>query len=447
VENNTDLAKKYFLLGDNKFEKGLFNESCEYFERSLDHFPNRLSTLSKLLICKVKLKKFEESEKIINQINSIDSNYVYGKYAKALYYADTFDFYKSKLELLPIINSKNETKEFLSTFNNCLGRALFNLDDYEGAIEKYLKAIELNPKNYNAYNNLGHAYLSRNNYFEGWKYYEYRLKKNNIDHKKYPQKIEDIRNKQILINHEQGLGDTIQFISIVPELLKFKCKIDFLIPEVLKNLFKIKDVNFINTIDNTKYYDYEINLMSLPYYLNINLKEPPTNEIINPNIFIDRSKMIDKNNFNIGIAWSGNQNYEYDKIRSTNLKNLENILNIQNKYPVKFFCLQKDIKKKDLKYFENSNIKYLGNLKFYDLAKEIVDLDLVVSTCTSILHLAAALKQKTYGLIGYKADWRWLQDQKKYNWYKSLEIFRLKKNEKWEEISKTVANNIVKLIK
>ena len=233
----------------------------------------------------------------------------------------------------------------------------------------------------------------------------------------------------------------------MPELIKFNCKIDFLIPEVLNNLFKIKNVNFINKIDRSKYYEYEINLMSIPYYLNINLKQPPLNEVINPDIFVERSNVIDKNKFNIGIAWSGNQNYEYDKIRSTNLKSLEKIISIQSKFPVKFFCLQKDIKEKDIKYFQNSNIEYLGNLKFYDLAKEIVDLDLVVSTCTSILHLASALKQKTYGLIGYKADWRWLQDQKKCKWYKSLEIFRLKKNEKWEEISKTVANNIVKLIK
>ena len=109
--------------------------------------------------------------------------------------------------------------------------------------------------------------------------------------------------------------------------------------------------------------------------------------------------------------------------------------------------MQKDIRKNDREYFEANNIEYLGNLKFYDLAKEVVDLDLVISTCTSILHLASSLKQKTYGLIGYKADWRWLQDQKKSSWYESLEIFRLKKNQKWEEILDTVSNNIVKLIK
>ena len=447
MENNIDLAKKFFLLGDSKFDKGLFEESSEYFQKSLNYLPNRLSTLSKLLICKIKLKKNEECINIIDQINSINPDYVYGKYAKSLFYADNFEFEKSKNELLPIINSENQTKEFLSTFNNCLGTALYNLDNYDFAVLSYLKAIKLNPMNYSAYNNLGNAYLSRNKYKQGWKYYEYRLKKDNVGHKKYPEKIIDIKDKQILLRHEQGLGDTIQFINLVPSLKKLNCKIDFLIPSVLNNLFQITGVNFINEIDQNKTYDYEINLMSLPYYLDVNLKQPPLDNVINPSIFSERSKIVDKNFFKIGIAWSGNQNYEYDRIRSIKLKTFNKILSIKNEYPVKFYCLQKDIRKNDREFFEANNIEYLGNLKFYDLAKEVVDLDLVISTCTSILHLASSLKQKTYGLIGYKADWRWLQDQKKSSWYESLEIFRLKKNQKWEEILDTVSNNIVRLIK
>ena len=49
---------------------------------------------------------------------------------------------------------------------------------------------ELNPNNYSANVNLGTVYLSKNNFKDGWKYYEHRLKKNNLDHKKY--KIEFI---------------------------------------------------------------------------------------------------------------------------------------------------------------------------------------------------------------------------------------------------------------
>jgi len=447
VEKNIDLAKKFFISGDNKFEAGLFNEASEDFQKSLNYFPNRVSTLSKLLICKIQLKKYEECEKIIDIINSLDPDYVYGKYAKALYFADIFEFDKSRLELQPIINTKNESNEFLSTFNNCLGTALYNLDDYDTAVLCFLKAIELNPKNYIAYNNLGNTYLSRNNYKDGWRYYEYRLKKDNIDHSQYPKQISEIKGKQILLRHEQGLGDTIQFINLVPELIKFDCKIDFLIPDVLNDLFYIKGVNFINNVDTNKIYDYVINFMSLPYYLNTSLNTPPNNNTINPKIFLNKPKSVNKTFFKIGLAWSGNENYKFDRIRSIELRSLRKILETQYNQPVQFYCLQKDIRKNDRDFFDNSNIEYLGNLKFYELSKQIIDLDLVISTCTSILHLSASLKTKTYGLIGYKADWRWLQDQKKSKWYDSLEIFRLKKNQKWEEISETLASNIVNLIK
>ena len=88
----------------------------------------------------------------------------------------------------------------------------------------------------------------------------------------------------------------------------------------------------------------------------------------------------------------------------------------------------------------------LGNLGFYNLAKEILNLDLVISSDTSILHLSSSIGIKTYGLLGYRADWRWLDHDKSYSWYKSLEIFKLKKNQNWEDLSNTIVDNITKLI-
>ena len=91
-------------------------------------------------------------------------------------------------------------------------------------------------------------------------------------------------------------------------------------------------------------------------------------------------------------------------------------------------------------------MKNLGNLDFYDLAKEILNLNLVISSDTSILHLSSSIGIKTYGLLGYRADWRWLDDDKSYSWYKSLEIFKLKKNQNWENLTNTIVDNITKLI-
>ena len=321
---------------------------------------------------------------------------------------------------------------------------MYNLNEYENSILNYHKSIELNPNNYLANYNLGIAYLSKNNFTDGWKYYEYRMKKNNLDVSKYPKDIKEIEEKQILIKHEQGFGDTIQFSRLIPELKKYNCKTDFLIPKSLNGLFSINGVNFINQIDQSKNYEFEINLMSLPYFLNLDLDKPPQHITLNPELII---KNKNKNKIlNIGTAWSGNENYKFDENRSINLTSLSKIFELKKTYDINFYCLQKHIREKDLKYFKEINMKNFGNLDFYDLAKEILNLDLVISSDTSILHLSSSLGVKTYGLLGNRADWRWLDDDKSYSWYNSLEIFKLKKNQNWEDLSNTIVDNIIKLI-
>ena len=185
--------------------------------------------------------------------------------------------------------------------------------------------------------------------------------------------------------------------------------------------------------------------MSLPFLLNLDLRKPSLINTINSDLLVNKKNIKDKN-LKIGLAWSGNQSYQFDIMRSIKLKSLKNIIDLQNQKPIKFYCLQKNIRDNDLDFFKNSNIINLGNLNFYDLAKEINNLDLVISSCTSILHLSSSLKMKTFGLLANKADWRWLDDSKKSNWYETLEIFKLKKNQNWEDLSKTVVENILKLI-
>ena len=88
----------------------------------------------------------------------------------------------------------------------------------------------------------------------------------------------------------------------------------------------------------------------------------------------------------------------------------------------------------------------MGDLKFTDLAKEIVKLDLVLACDTSILHLSSSLGVKTYGLFPFVADWRWTKSQTKTNWYESLEIFKLNEAQSWEELSNEIVKKIYKQI-
>ena len=182
------LAKENFDKGNVSFNKGLFSEAEIFFNLSLNYLPDRVSTLTALLICKIKLKKLNDCEKILSKIDLIDSKYPYGIYAKALYYGERLNFNKSIKELNSIVNIQNLPNDSLSTFYNCLGTNYTQLSNDDQSIESYLKAIKLNQNNYEAQFNLGTRYLSIKNYELGWKYYEYRLKKNKLKHNKYPNK-------------------------------------------------------------------------------------------------------------------------------------------------------------------------------------------------------------------------------------------------------------------
>ena len=442
MNSDFQLAKENFDKGTKSFNDGLYLEAEEYFNLSLKYLPDRVSTLSSLLISKISLKKINECDEIISKINAIDPDYPYGIYAKALYHGLKLDFLKSKDELLSIINKKDLPKENLSTFYNCLGTNYVQLFNNKQSIQCYLKAIDLNPENYEAHFNLGTRYLNENNFKEGWKHYEYRLKKNKLSQDKYPYKIEDISNKKVLIRHEQGFGDTIQFSRLLNNLTEYTKQIDLLIPESLQDLFNIKNVNIIYKLDNNTNYHYDIYLMSLPYFLNLDLANPPKSSSINEELL--KKNIKENKNLKIGLAWSGNENYNFDNLRSIKLSSLKKILDLKDLNNVTFYCLQKNIRKIDLNYFKELNINYLGNLKFANLSKEIIKMDLVLACDTSILHLSSSLGVETYGLFPFVADWRWADSQIKSNWYDSLEIFRLKKDQSWENLSEKIADKILK---
>jgi ADP-heptose:LPS heptosyltransferase len=55
-------------------------------------------------------------------------------------------------------------------------------------------------------------------------------------------------------------------------------------------------------------------------------------------------------------------------------------------------------------------------------------MDFVISTDTSIPHLAAALGKKVFILLGRITDWRWMLKSETSPWYSSATLLRKKFN-------------------
>ncbi len=59
-----------------------------------------------------------------------------------------------------------------------------------------------------------------------------------------------------------------------------------------------------------------------------------------------------------------------------------------------------------------------------DTAAIMQHLDLVITTDTSIAHLAGALARPTWVLLNVMPDWRWLLHREDSPWYPTMRLFR-----------------------
>ena len=76
---------------------------------------------------------------------------------------------------------------------------------------------------------------------------------------------------------------------------------------------------------------------------------------------------------------------------------------------------------------------------FIDTAALIASLDLVVTSDTSIAHLAGALGRPVWVVLSEVPDSRWLLDRADSPWYPTMRLFRMPLAGEWAELLNSVA--------
>ena len=114
--------------------------------------------------------------------------------------------------------------------------------------------------------------------------------------------------------------------------------------------------------------------------------------------------------FKIGIAWQGNKDYKADRQRSIPLTKLTAVAAILG---IRHFSLQRGfgVEQLDAVGWESAITRfgpdYDADGAFLDTAAIIKNLDLVITSDTSIAHLAGALGVETWLALAHVPDWRW----------------------------------------
>ena len=330
------------------------------------------------------------------------------------------------------------------------------------AIKLYKELIAIDPKHPDGNWNLSICYLMTGNYELGWQQYEYRWQTPSApfyqNRRFYSKPLwsgkESLQNKTIFVYFEQGFGDTIQFCRYALLFDQLGTNVILQVQKPLLRLLKALGgaVNLIPDDCNPPDFDYHCPLLSLPLAFQTKVESIPSyQKYISPNesnVEYWKSKLGSKKKFRIGLAWSSTSNFKDDHKRSLSFSQFANLLP-DNTSDLELICLQKEIKESDKDAYSNfNNIQCYSDQfeDFADTAALISQLDLVISTCTSIPHLSGAMGVPTWILLSYVPDWRWLMHQKHSPWYPCVSLYRQNQAGEWDEVLEQVRRDLVKIL-
>ena len=495
--NDIELAKKYFLEGLSFFNINDFINAEEKFKQSLCYVPNRVSTLLNLSSSQIKLKKFDEAKKNIENLITIDggnceafSNLGFiekevGSLEEAIKLFDK-SLLKNPLYIDAIFNKANALyeignyREALTCYEKSIALGLNNTEIYlnrgstlhqlkrcSEAVTCYDQAIALEPENVDAHWNKSLLKLTLGEYAEGWQLYEWRWKTEfqKSTARSYAQPLwlgeQSLENCTILVFAEQGLGDTIQFCRYITLLSDLGAKVILEAPEaLLKTLESLQGVNKLIPMGSIPpAFDYYCPLLTLPLAFKTHVATIP-NRV--PYLKPDPHKAAHwkevlgtKNRLRVGLVWSGGfrpnqpELWEVNERRNIPLHQLAQL----NLPAVDFYSLQKgEEAKATLLSSESSGwngpklIDYTDQLVDYsDTAALITNLDLVISVDTSVVHMAGALGKPVWVLNRFDTDWRWFLDRTDSPWYPSATIFHQPNPGDWDSVVVKVKEELKKL--
>jgi len=385
-----------------------------------------------------------------------------------LSFQKTIDLYPNSSEAWSNIGSVYHDQNELKISENCYqkslsldqhnsdawnnyGELMVELTEFVKAMNFFDNAIEID-SNEKAIFNKSLLLLRTGKILDGFTLYETRwnleeFKKNKKEYQK-PQwnGNANINNKKILIYAEQGLGDTIQFIRYIKDIANKGASVTLQVPRVLiKLLDEYKTFADIKAIENDEKieYDYHCPLMSLPLALGgIGIYKP----YLNPNLKLVEKwkKIIGPSGFKIAICWQGNPDGRVDIGRSFLPLEFKKISEINN---VRLISLQKNYQDLDsqLKIEKLPEEFDTNGNAFIDSAAIMQSVDLVITSDTALTHLAGAIGVKTWLVLKYMPDWRWMLDAKTL-WYSEHKLFRQAYRGDWTSVFTKIENEIKSII-
>ena len=261
--------------------------------------------------------------------------------------------------------------------------------------------------------------------------------------------------KSLLLYNGGGIGDGFmyaRFIQIICE--KFPGNKIILLSDrrtswIYKKTFEHNKSVIVKyySDEDIPHFDYHCNMICLIKYLGYEYDTIPFTPLfqglnIEPSLICRQILWKLKNDTqekkSYIFNWKGSEQNSHElKNRKMELEYARPLFEMKN---VNWIIATRELTKEENKLLdEYENVKYYGNIldangTYIDTFSIIKNVDAVISTDTSLLHLSANMNVKTYALLTLGCEWRWTKDPSKTNWYPEMRLFRQKEIGQWASV-------------
>ena len=484
VRLKEDLPERHDFLGKAYFKKGDMEHAAKAFAKAVEFAPDHVGHRINYASVMIKLEHPEEVIKVLTPLQETGKLTADAVNLLGLAYGKLGEFQKSQALYQGLFSHKDsleptqyrQFKQHYSTVLIWAGRyeealiclkegfvegvdppvILKNLgfayrlnNQLEEAIAYYKKAITALPTDAESHFGLSLCLLTKGEYLEGFKEYEWRLRGNVLGEddflliKKIPHlhlnQLEQVKSGRLLLYSEQGYGDMLQFSRLLPIIAP---KVKEIYVYIHDPKFRLGDL-LVESLPNIQFsywpdpipdHDFHLPLMSLANLLEIKSDQlPPPTRFNAPSFtvmhFQDWLTTNCKRTVSrplIGLCVKGRASHRLDRVRSLNDLSIAQLFQLS----ADFIWLEANAP--DSKLIEMANEQKVqlfyaqdGFKDFSHSAGLIHHMDAVISVDTAVAHLAAGLGKPVYLLLAKTGDWRWELNQKTSKWYPDkVKLFR-----------------------
>ena len=317
--------------------------------------------------------------------------------------------------------------------------------------------VDLSPGDLSQRFDLSEIELLSGDFASGWRNYRYRysLAHTTLLARKVQRPRWDgqrIEGRTLLIHDEQGFGDTLQFLRLVPEAVRRSgARVVFQVMPELLALAQRAGLGAHKIIPGGALppaFDTHCELMSLPMALGLRLEDlPGPIPYLQPDparLARWRDRLAALHRPLVALNWAGRPTHFNDAARSVSFATLAPLAGAG----VTFLAIQKGpTAAQSDPAPPGMLIERLDDeiVDFDDTAAILSIADLLISADSSPVHLAGALGRPAWVMLPHAPDWRWLTQRSDTPWYPTHRLFRQHRRHRWDEVVADLSAALKKL--